>query len=62
LLILSNREGSAISATNSKPSDIDKQFVLLPKIFDENLSHFIDQNVAEFAPSANKNDPVSYYF
>ena len=38
------------------PKDVDREFINLYTIFDENISLYLQQNVSEFAPNADTND------
>ena len=39
-----------------KPTDIDREFIQLYAIFDENESHLLSDNVAAYAPAADTAD------
>ncbi len=48
--ILISRKGQL--ARNGKPRGVDKEFVVLFSVFDENESHYLEKNINAFAPEA----------
>jgi hypothetical protein len=43
--IIITKKGSAYKESGG-PADVDRELFILPTIFDENESHFIDENMA----------------
>ena len=41
---------------SAKPTNVDREFVLVYAIFDENESHLLSDNVAAYAPAADTAD------
>jgi len=57
--LLITRQGSQTSIVNPTPLDVNKEFILLFNIFDENKSYLINQNIANYTSgSVNVNDPA----
>lgn len=48
--------GRGMARADGSPRDVDREIVNLFTVFDENVSPYLDQNIAEFAPSANPED------
>ena len=49
--ILISRKGQL--GEDNKPRGIDREFVVLFSVFDENQSHYLDKNIRQFAPEAS---------
>jgi len=57
-VIIISRGSSARS--DASPRDVDREFVSLFTVFDENSSLFIDDNITEYAPNAAEGDPDAF--
>jgi len=57
--IIVTRSGSGRSAANPSPTDVDREFITVYTIFDENVSPYLDMNINTFANTASvvKTDP-----
>jgi hypothetical protein len=49
--IIITRAGSAVSPSNPKPKDVDKEFVFFLSVIDEGSSALLDVNLAKLLPT-----------
>ncbi|MGF1486469.1 MAG: multicopper oxidase domain-containing protein [Prochloraceae cyanobacterium] len=49
-------EKNSLDRNTGLPKGVDREFVSLFKVIDENISLYIDKNIAEFAPNADTED------